>query len=71
VTGKVTLARQETEWRFTPAAPWKPGAYRLQIDSSLEDLAGNRVGRAFDVDTREHAAEGKSKTPVSLGFRVR
>ncbi len=71
VTGKVTLARQESEWRFTPAAPWKPGAYRLQIDPALEDLAGNRVGRAFDVDTRERGAEGKSKIPVSLGFRVR
>jgi hypothetical protein len=71
VTGKVTLTRQESEWRFTPAAPWKPGAYRLQIDPTLEDLAGNRVGRVFDVDTRGHAAEGKSKQAVSLPFQVR
>jgi hypothetical protein len=67
----VTLTRQESEWRFTPAAPWKPRAYRLQIDPALEDLAGNRVGRAFDVDVRGHTAEGKPKTAVSLAFHVR
>jgi hypothetical protein len=71
VTGKVTLTRQESEWRFTPAAPWKAGAYRLQIDPSLEDLAGNRVGRAFDVDTREKASEARHKQGVSLPFQVR
>jgi hypothetical protein len=71
VTGKVALTRQESEWRFTPAAPWKPGAYRLLIDPSLEDLAGNRVGRAFDVDVREHAAEARPKSAISLAFQVR
>jgi len=50
IAGSFTITRNETEWRFIPAGPWKPGTYELIVDRSLEDLAGNRIGRAFDVD---------------------
>jgi hypothetical protein len=70
VAGTVTVGREETEWRFTPEKPWKSGEYRLSIDTALEDLAGNRIGRAFDVDTFERVSERLSRKTVSLPFRV-
>ena len=68
VRGTVSLDREETEWVFTPAEPWKRGAYKLSIDTTLEDLAGNRIGRAFDRNEgdRNRAPEGK----VFLSFEI-
>lgn len=49
--GQIELGPQEREWRFTPSVAWGSGPYLLRVDTSLEDLAGNRVGRTFDIDT--------------------
>jgi hypothetical protein len=35
---------------MTPAAPWSAGRYEVIALGILEDLAGNRIGRAFEVD---------------------
>jgi hypothetical protein len=68
VHGRVVVDREETEWSFTPSEPWKPGAYKLAIDTTLEDLAGNRIGRAFDRNEgdRSRAPEGK----IFLAFEI-
>ena len=50
IAGTATIERDETGWRFVPTEPWKPGDYQLIVDTSFEDLAGNRIGRPFDVD---------------------
>ncbi len=71
VTGKVELDRGETRWRFTPSQPWKNAQYRLIVQSALEDLAGNRVGRAFDVDVSEPVTRKIPNETVSLLFRPR
>jgi hypothetical protein len=71
VTGRVTVDRNETEWLFTPDHPWKAGDYRMVVDTALEDLAGNRVGRAFDVDTLQPASHLASAKTVTLPFSVR
>jgi hypothetical protein len=71
IAGTVTVGRQETEWRFVPSEPWKAGGYNLVADTSLEDLAGNRIGRAFDVDIFERVTEHLSSKTVSLPFQVR
>jgi len=68
--GKVAVAPGETAWRFTPDAPWRAGAYRLVVNTSLEDLAGNSVGRAFDVDTFNKVTTHITTETVSLPFRV-
>lgn len=68
VRGAVAVDLNETEWLFTPAEPWKPGGYKLAIDTTLEDLAGNRIGRAFDRNEgdRSRAPEGK----IFLAFEI-
>lgn len=70
VAGKVAVARGETEWRFTPDAPWKAGSYQLTVETSLEDLAGNRVGRPFDVDTFREVTRQIETPTVSVPFRI-
>ncbi len=70
VPGKIAIDREETQWRFVPDEPWKAGEYRLQVDRSLEDLAGNHIGRAFDVDTFDTVSKHLERTTVSLPFRI-
>jgi hypothetical protein len=70
VAGSIVVEREETRWRFTPSAAWKPGGYQIRVDTSLEDLAGNRIGRPFDVDTFERVQRPQKKV-VNLPFRVR
>jgi len=70
VTGETTVAAGETEWRFTPAAPWRAGEYRVTIDTRLEDLAGNKVGRAFDVDVFDRVTKKIDAKEVALTFRI-
>jgi hypothetical protein len=71
VAGSVQVDRGETRWRFTPEQPWKAAEYQMLIQSNLEDLAGNRVGRAFDVDTFERVSGKIARETVSLKFRAR
>lgn len=50
IAGEVAIAQAETEWRFTPDAAWVAGSYDLVAQEFLEDVAGNRIGRPFEVD---------------------
>jgi hypothetical protein len=70
VPGKVEVARGETEWRFTPDAPWKTGPHEMVVQTSLEDVAGNRVGRPFDVDTFREVTKQIETPTVSVPFRI-
>jgi len=50
IEGKVVISQEEQRWEFKPASAWLPGKYHLAIDTVLEDLAGNHIGEAFEVD---------------------
>ncbi|SPF41386.1 conserved exported hypothetical protein [Candidatus Sulfopaludibacter sp. SbA4] len=71
VAGTIAVEREETEWRFTPREPWKDGDYRVTVQTTLEDLAGNHIGRAFDVDTFDPITKSLPRETVSLPFRTR
>jgi hypothetical protein len=70
IEGSVAISRNETEWRFTPAAPWKPASWTIVADNALEDVCGNRLNRAFDVDLKTAPAAPLSKESV-IPFTVR
>jgi hypothetical protein len=70
VTGSAETALGETEWRFTPQAAWTPGSYRLVVDTSLEDLAGNHIGQPFDIDVFERVTERITTTTTALAFEI-
>jgi hypothetical protein len=69
VDGAISLEASDTRWLFSPAAEWAPGEYQLVALSILEDPAGNRIGRAFEVDmTRTDATAAVDA--YRLSFRV-
>lgn len=53
VLGTPALTDSERKWSFTPSKPWLPGIYHLVVPTILEDLAGNNVGKAFEVEISE------------------
>ena len=70
VAGTVSISKQETEWRYTPHQPWNAGDYQLIVDTGLEDLAGNHLGQAFDIDVFQHVSEHITTSTISLPFTV-
>lgn len=50
IDGEVAVSDNERRWSLTPAEPWRAGDYELIALSVLEDLAGNQIGKAFEVD---------------------
>lgn len=71
LTGTVHLADHERRWMFIPAEPWKPGAHTLVIQTTLEDLAGNNIGKPFEVDLFESVQRRATNASVTLAFEVR
>ncbi len=71
ISGKIAVERNETEWRFTPREAWKPGAYRITADNTLEDISGNHLDRPFDVDVFETVTKHIAANATSLHFTVR
>jgi hypothetical protein len=49
IAGEATIDANETRWSFTPRDPWISDNYMLVALTLLEDPAGNRIGRAFEV----------------------
>lgn len=50
VPGASKLTANETVLTFTPDQPWRSGKYQLSVRSTIEDLAGNNIGKPFEVD---------------------
>ena len=50
VPGRITVGGGDRVVTFAPDRAWKAGRYRLVVDTRLEDVCGNQVGRPFEVD---------------------
>ncbi len=70
VEGTMAIEREETRWQFRPARPWPPGLYTLRVDPALEDLAGNKINRPFEVDRFEKVERQPSRQTKELRFRI-
>jgi hypothetical protein len=71
IDGKAELEDQERRWIFTPNSPWRRGAYKLVIQTTLEDLAGNNIGKPFDVDLFEGVQRRLTTSTVEVSFEAR
>jgi hypothetical protein len=71
VEGKVSLEDHERRWTFTPDNVWRHGRYQIIIQTTLEDLAGNNIGKPFEVDLFEGVERRLSTTSVKLSFEIR
>jgi hypothetical protein len=70
IRGTAATENDETEWRFTPDAPWSAGSYVLNADTALEDISGNRLDRPFDVDLHEKPKQHGEGNTISIPFTV-
>jgi hypothetical protein len=70
VPGRVTLDARGTRWEFRPARPWHAGAYRVVVDSALEDLAGNSIARPFEVDVVHRVTRRIDPGTATLSFSI-
>lgn len=70
IEGHASLGPNEQSWIFSPSQPWQSGCLELSIDTALEDLAGNKVGRPFDVDTFDpvtvRSGRGIVRVPIQI-----
>ncbi len=68
--GAISLDRNETLWKFQPARSWKQGDYQIKVAMHMEDLAGNRIGRRFDVDAFERVEMRLTTKTSVIPFRI-
>jgi hypothetical protein len=71
MSGRVEVGRGEREWRFTPNQPWAAGDHTIVVRTALEDLAGNHILRAFDVDVFDPITPRLTAESVTLALRIR
>ena len=70
VEGTSALADEERRWTFVPTQPWARGAFELLVQKTIEDLAGNNIGKAFEVDLFKGVQRRFTNATVRLPFAV-
>jgi len=71
VDGVSALSDHEQRWSFIPQESWTAGQHQLQVQNTIEDLAGNNIGKAFEVDLFEGVQRRFTNTVMKLSFEVR
>jgi hypothetical protein len=70
VEGASVLSDHEQRWNFTPEKSWTAGQHQLQVQNTIEDLAGNNIGKAFEVDLFEGVQRRFTNAVVKMPFDV-
>ncbi|WP_296701401.1 Ig-like domain-containing protein [Algoriphagus sp.] len=65
VSGKWEIGLEEKSIQFFPDENWGSGSYQLEIESRLEDLAGNNLNRLFEIDLENTKAK-----EIETSFRL-
>jgi hypothetical protein len=68
--GKVTLEDGERRWVFHPVEAWRPGSYKLAVQTTIEDQAGNNIGKPFEVDVFDGVQRRLTNSTVTVAFEV-
>ena len=71
VAGTIGIAEEETRWSFLPRDAWPSGRYVLAVSTTLEDRAGNSIGRPFEVDLNRSQPARPAPAVVEIEFEVR
>ena len=69
--GAVVAGAGELTWSFTPLEPWTAGLHHVVAFAMLEDLAGNRIGRAFEVDQFDRTDSAAEPEKTLIPFVIR
>jgi hypothetical protein len=70
ISGTVKIDRNETRWFFTPSPIMEIESLRIDIGLAIEDLAGNRIDRPFDIDTTAQTDRPSSDDIIKIPFRI-
>jgi len=71
IRGKKTMSQNERVWQLTPNEPWKAGTYHLTVQTTIEDLAGNNIGKPFEVDLFDGVQRRLTNSVVKIPFEIR
>jgi hypothetical protein len=71
VAGEKKLEEHERVWIFTPEKPWAAGSYRRRVQTTIEDLAGNNIGKPFEVDLFKDVQKRLTREVVERVFEVK
>ena len=71
VEGTVTVDAREMRWTFIPSEPWRDEEHVIEVDTELEDLAGNNLKRLFDVMPGDTSSYGVADSVTRIRFRPR
>ncbi|MCP1385481.1 hypothetical protein [Runella salmonicolor] len=70
INGVIQISNKEHLVDFIPASPWLAGAYKVLVESRLEDLAGNNLNRLFDRDITDRRTKPSQQTVFELNYRI-
>ena len=71
IEGSILIEQGELGWSFVPRDPWQPGIYQLCAENSLEDIAGNSLGRPFEVDSFLTVSRRVERETIKRVFQIR
>ena len=71
INGSKRLESNETELHFKPDSHWKKGDYTARVQMILEDLAGNNIGKSFEVDVFDDVQRRVYSKSTDRNFSVR
>ena len=71
IQGKKTMTQNERVWQLIPDGPWKAGPYHLTVQTTIEDLAGNNIGKPFEVDLFDGVQRRLTNSVVKIPFEIR
>lgn len=71
IFGKWEIGLEEKSIQFIPENSWKKGKYILQVESRLEDLAGNNLNRLFETDLLNPSKKAIESDFKRLEFEIK
>ena len=69
--GDWKIGFEEKSIQFIPVNEWEKGKYKIQIESRLEDLAGNNLYRLFETDLQIQTTEKENLDSQIIEFEVK
>ncbi len=70
VSGSISMGPEEKSWIFTPDTAWEKGNYSIEVGTTLADLAGNMIGRPFEIDVFEQVDKSLTRTTRTIKFSI-
>lgn len=70
IPGASHLEDREQRWIFVPQHDWKTGSHRLRIQTRIEDLAGNNIGKPYDVKLADGTMNQRQQEYALRPFEV-